>query len=385
MRVLLVLPTLSAGGAEGFIANLCVNLARFSVEVKVFLMAGVRGARGAYLMSQVVAAGCEVIGSEERNIRAPGNLFRLVRLIRTWRPHVVQANLYAAEVLVTLARLFSCGIGAVFARRLTNTNLIGGRSRLVARFLASSFEWSIACSDAVADAYRLTWPDLKMRQISVIRNGCQLSPTVCGEREKLVARRELNVPKTAFVVLHIGRMDGFPLSKSQKAHDVIIKAFARAFGGQGSHILLLVGDGPLLEQLKTLARELSVEEQVRFLGRIAEPWTVYAASDLFFFPSRHEGMPNVLPEAASCGLPVLAADIPEIRSIQPKRGWLLKPVDQVEAFAGGLVEMSSRSSVFRDAAVSAAEEVREEFSMTQCAERYLEYYSQASGLGPSGK
>ena len=73
----------------------------------------------------------------------------------------------------------------------------------------------------------------------------------------------------------------------------------------------IAGDGPQLDALKSLTNELELSDRVTFLGwqSRAELTQWYHRSNLFLFPSRHEGMPNAVLEAMSSGLPVVATRI----------------------------------------------------------------------------
>jgi glycosyltransferase involved in cell wall biosynthesis len=378
MKVLQILPTLSAGGAEGFVTNLGVSLAGLGIEVRFFLMAGVRGERGWVLFSRLKDAGIEVDGAEKHNARSPMNILQLANLIRSWQPDIVQANMYQTEVLLCLSRILILGSGSCYVRRLANTEQVGSRSKTIVRLMPLFFRKTIACSQAVAEAYKdFRGKDCKSELITIPNGGLLLEATTADE-ERSKAREKLGFPEDAFVVVHIGRMfeggNGKGTGSSQKAHDVLIKAFARAFRGNSGHILVLVGDGPLRPELEELARNLGIAEQIRFLGQQPEPWPVLKAADIFCFPSRYEGLPNVLPEAASCGLPVLASDIPEIRNISPGNAWLLKPVNDVASFADGLREIAKHKFEYSQIACKVASQVRERFSMAECARCYMDEY-----------
>ncbi|MBI5823948.1 MAG: glycosyltransferase family 4 protein [Chloroflexi bacterium] len=73
----------------------------------------------------------------------------------------------------------------------------------------------------------------------------------------------------------------------------------------------IAGDGPQMNALKSLARELGLDGRVTFLGwqPREELEKDYHRANLFLFPSRHEGMPNAVLEAMSSGLPVVATRI----------------------------------------------------------------------------
>ncbi|MFO7899520.1 MAG: glycosyltransferase [Planctomycetota bacterium] len=381
MKVLQVVPTLSAGGTEGFVTNLGVHLAARGTDVRFFLLAGARGNRGKVLLGRLHDAGIQVIGARERNIRSPRTVLQLAWLIRSWRPDVLQANLYSAEVVCAAAKLLTLGRTPLFARRLANTELVGRRSRRVVRLMDRLFPLTVACSPAVCEAYRAFMDGTPASTLVVLPNGGLLKECVTNEQEKNRARRRLGIANGAFVTAHIGgyRMAtaGRHLANGQKAHDILLKAFARAFGGDPVQNLLLVGDGPARPEAEALARELGIAEQTRFLGLQPEPWPALMASNVFCFPSRHEGLPNVLPEAASCGLPVVASHIPEIADISPGDAWLLEPVDDVAAFARGLRAVFEQNDIYRERAIRAAPAIRQRFSMDRCAERYREAYDRA--------
>lgn len=383
MKILQVIPSLEAGGAEGFVTNLGVSLAGLGAEVQFFLMAGARGERGQVLVSRLRKAGIKIVGVEEHNVRSPMNIVRLVDLIRSWRPEIVQANMYTAEVLVAITKVFSIGCRARYVRRLAGTEICGYRSPVVVRLMDRFFRRTIACSPAVAQAYRdFTGGNFKS-ELDTISNGGVLQEAVTTTEEKRRSRATLGIGNQAFMVTHIGRMQGggvgTGLESEPKAQDVLLKAFAKAFAGDQNTILVVVGDGLLRSEAEALANSLGIAEQTRFLGQQPEPWLALKAADLFCFPSRYEGSPNVLPEAASCGLPIVTSDIPEIRSLYSGDAWLFKPVDDVEAFAEGLRTVRANLEKFVHCARDAAQEFRVKFSMTACAEKYLQTYESACG------
>ncbi len=114
--------------------------------------------------------------------------------------------------------------------------------------------------------------------------------------------------KKIFNVLSIGRF--VPL----KGFDICIRSFAKFVGSllvdeRKNMKLSLVGKGPLLNELKSLAKELEVAENIEFIEWMPrkELEKVYRLSEVFLFPS-HEGAGMVVPEALSYGIPVLCFD-----------------------------------------------------------------------------
>lgn len=102
------------------------------------------------------------------------------------------------------------------------------------------------------------------------------------------------------------------MQKHLKGQDIIIKAFAE-FSKNKDAELLLVGDGDTRVEFEMLARSLSVDKKVAFLGRKSageEIFKLLDQSHIFVLPSRQEGLPRVVIEAMARGLPCVASDLP---------------------------------------------------------------------------
>ncbi len=104
--------------------------------------------------------------------------------------------------------------------------------------------------------------------------------------------------KSNFKFVTVGR-----LSKEKNTADSI-KAFANVQDKKA--ILEIIGNGPLMEELKGLTAELGVKDRVRFLGHQSNPFQYMINADAFVFSSLNEGFPNVILEAMYCRLPVIS-------------------------------------------------------------------------------
>lgn len=156
-------------------------------------------------------------------------------------------------------------------------------------------------------------------KLHVLRNGVDLERFQPVERE--AARRQLNLPVDRRIILSVG------LLIERKGHHIAIEALSQL----KDHLLVIAGSGPELTSLQRLAKNLGVEDRVRFAGQIPneqlKQW--YSAADILALCSSREGWANVLLESMACGTPVVATSIwgtPEVVSCS-SAGVLMKHRD----------------------------------------------------------
>ncbi len=138
--------------------------------------------------------------------------------------------------------------------------------------------------------------------------------------------------KTSSTILNVGSLT------HQKAHDILLKAFAcmspRFLGWK----LAIVGDGKLRKTLCDQAESLGISDRVDWHGQVRNVYEYYDSADIFVLPSRYEGMPNALLEAMSCGLPAIVSDASPGPLEYVKHGvtGLVAPVDDAPALAAAI-------------------------------------------------
>lgn len=142
-------------------------------------------------------------------------------------------------------------------------------------------------------------------RVSVVTNAIDTSRAAFQEglRERL--RAELNL-RGCIVMGHAG---SFVYAKN---HPYLLQIFAQIKKMEGKNAgrwkLMMAGAGDLMEDVRALAKRLSVEKDVLFLGRRNDMKACYSAMDVFVYPSHYEGLPGVVVEAQAAGLPCLISD-----------------------------------------------------------------------------
>lgn len=137
------------------------------------------------------------------------------------------------------------------------------------------------------------------------------------------ARERLDLPSSGKIILFVGN-----LYKVKGLHD-LLEAFSGLAERYPDTQLVIVGDGPLRSELKKRAREKSIHDRVRFMGR--RPYDEIPlwinASDIVTLSSLSEGLPSVVLEAMGCGKPMVATDVGGISEVlqHQKTGFLVPP------------------------------------------------------------
>ncbi|MBF0392504.1 MAG: glycosyltransferase [Alphaproteobacteria bacterium] len=327
-RVLFVLPHLEAGGVERIVTNLLAHLDRdrFAPGLVLFTRRG-------SLLAEVPAdvAICDLEGRPAR--RLP---FTLARLFG-------EADLvYAGTNAANLASLAACRLmrrppPVVISEHTPPAAYLGDAKMRPLRAMLMRWLYPGAAALAVpvpeigAELCRLL--DLPTLPVVAVPN-----PLV---GEAVPASPPIAAAEGDPVFVSAGRLT------REKGFDILIEAFARLLRDQPLARLTIFGDGPERAALEDLGRRLGVAARLRMPGFVRDPVVSFGKGAIFVLASRREGFGNVLIEALSAGLPVVAADCPvgpRIILDGGRCGLLVKPHDP-EALAQGMRRMATEPSM----------------------------------------
>ena len=132
--------------------------------------------------------------------------------------------------------------------------------------------------------------------VYLLNNAIDLEKYKYDEKIRKEKRKELNINDDTIVIGHIGRF------VEQKNHKFLIDIFNEINKKEKNSILLLAGQGPLMEEIKKKVKELNLENNVMFLGQRNDANELYQAFDVFLLPSLYEGLPVVGVEAQASGV-----------------------------------------------------------------------------------
>lgn len=140
------------------------------------------------------------------------------------------------------------------------------------------------------------------RAFKVVNNGIDIDAFAFSPKARERTRVELGLAPGSLV---LGSVAAFLPAKN---HPFLLNVFAELVRRRPDARLLLVGSGPLEDDVRVLVRHLALEDRVLFLGRRPDVPNLLCAMDRLLLPSLHEGFPLVTIEAQAAGLPCLMSD-----------------------------------------------------------------------------
>ncbi len=222
---------------------------------------------------------------------------------------------------------------------------------------------------AVAEEERQEMIRVVSAKRTVVVPNCIASPAFLSSEQ---ARLELGLSVSSTVVGFVGRMS------QQKAPLSLVEAFAVVRHTHPSAVLVMIGDGPLLDAVKDRVRTLGIKDNIRLTGeRDAAP--LMPAFDIFALPSLYEGMPYVLLEAVHAGLPIVSSRVSGASQlVEPGvNGYLVDPSASAEtvinSFANAISELISNAEQRRRFS-TASIQIAKKFPMQRMIDETLALY-----------
>ena len=290
---------------------------------------------------------------------------KISRLIAGQKVEVIHTHEAHALTAAWLARA-SQRVGVVASRRLAyplHQNRISlARYHSVARV--------VAVSRFVAES--LVASNIEKQRVAVVYDGVEIPPQVSSE-ERARARQRWSVADDQPLLGCVGYL------LPEKGQELLIRAWPQVLAESRMCTLLLAGDGPSRPRLEALARELRVADSVRFAGFVENVSEVYAALDVFLFPSLAEPLGSSLLVALANGLPTVAlarGALPEV--ITDSENGLLVDGPDPAAFAAAVTRILKDPSLAARLSFAARRTIEKHFSSDHMVDETLRVYGQVS-------
>lgn len=296
MKIILLVSSLGAGGAERVATTLCNAWATRGDQVTLVPTYSGRGDCFYELSPDVgLVYLADLVPSRKRSlVNQFVRLKALRRFLAAEQPDVIVSFLTNVNVAVIVASA-GLGIPVVVCERTDPFICPTPLMLKIARLLTYRFADSLVVqTKAVANSFAtVNW---KLRKVQVIPNpipqqllDMQISSNGADERKLLLA---------------MGRLS------EEKQFSVLIKTFSRLAQQHANWVLRIVGEGPLRVALQQQVIDLDLDDRVELPGRTVNIGDELAKADAFVLTSRFEGFPNALLEAMAVGLPCVTFDCP---------------------------------------------------------------------------
>ena len=296
LRILQLIDSLKVGGAEVLLRDLVCHLQETGQHVHV----GFSTPGPLQKSLEEMQVGMTHL---PRFARVDPFLFwGMCRLMLRERPDVVHTHLFKSDFHGRLAARL-CGVPVVVSTAHNNDswaqhyplgNLYGLTTRLADRV--------IAVSEGVRD-FQIQYTHTLPEKIVTIRSGVDVKKFENRREDGQKVRSEFGISPSTPVVGIVGRL------QPQKDHETFLRAVRTILDALPTVRFLIVGDGPLRDELTAQARTLDLLPSVIFCGIRKDIPAVLAAIDLLVFSSRWEGLPVALMEGMAAGKPIVSTDV----------------------------------------------------------------------------
>jgi glycosyltransferase involved in cell wall biosynthesis len=320
-------------------------------------------------------------------------LRRLVTLLRKERPHIVHTHTSKAGILGRIAARQARVPVVIHTPHGHVFHSYEGRVKTQIFIRAEQ-----ACAPLTHRLVALTGSELrehlevgvgKHGRWTTVHSGVDFGPFEAARGLRETVRAELGLREAAFVLGTVGRL--VPV----KGQHYLVEAFARLGAAHPGLHLLMVGDGPLRDDLTAQARALGLTVRpcpeggqppapppgdrpvIHMLGLRHDVPRLLAALDLFVLPSLNEGMGRVLVEAMALELPCVASDVSGIPDVvdDGTTGLLVPPQDS-GALARALATLLHDPDRAREMGRAGRRKAVPEFSVERMVEKLADLYTE---------
>ena len=336
MKAAIILPYFGPGGAEKMAAQLAAGLDRERFTVEVFCIYG-QPLRN-HLEEMVQTAGVTIHFIGKKRGFSPKAVAKLFRALDDFGPDLIHTHQYAC----LYASPWAVARRKPFLHTLHTLPEIENKRalrRIITKFLTARGIMSpVAISRSnqrmVADYY-----GLPLERVAMVHNPVDVKRFASGEKKN----------DGQFRFITAGRFS------PEKNQQMMFRAFASFVDSGNDARLLMLGKGQEEENLKSLARELKIENRIDYAGFVPNVEDYLKTADVFLLSSHYEAQPLCVLEAMAAGLPVISTDVGGVADIVTDNGILVAPGD-TEAMANAMEKlrldenlrktMSSRSAAY---------------------------------------
>lgn len=292
----------------------------------------------------------------------PRNLLRLIQVIRRGGFNLLDSQNIQSKFWANLAAMLSgtalvSTLNSWYANEHGKASRKGGIYTSLELLTNQSLDLYITVSEK--DRESLLEAGIPENMVELIYNAVDVdTSSIPGDPVWL--RKKFNLPADSIICTAVGRL--VPV----KGYDVLVTAVQKISAQVPQLYCLIIGEGECKEELSAQIHTAGLDDRIRLLGYQdrQSAMSILKSSDLFVMPSRYEGTPIALLEAAALARPILASDtggIPEL--VRQEKQALLVPPGEAAALGEGLVRLALDRGYALQLGQNAQERVRSNFNL----------------------
>ncbi len=365
IKVMHILLSLEFGGAEKVVINLVKKLygERFDFSICVLDRVGA--------LRNELNSDIKVVCMDRKNGIDFGLPMRLAKVIKRMAPDIMHMHNPTAFLYGTIAGKMAEARGMIVTQH-GSVSAENPRMRFVTGWLSRLANKSIPVSADIEKYLRNNY-NLKNDKVQTIINGIDDSIYRPNESERIEGRKKFGLEEN-LVIGHVAR---FSAEKDQRN---LLKAFSIVTNKIDNAMLVMVGDGPLKDDLGMLTKELNISDKVLFTGFRSDIPALLNIFDIFVLPSIREGTSLTLIEAMAAGLPVVATGVGgNSNVVDDKKTGLLVPARNAGRFADAVISLCQDPRAREDMGQAGRKRMEENFSLSKMAEKYAKLYTELAG------
>lgn len=359
---MLCITGLAVGGAERQVVDLANRFAELGHEVLILVL------RGEPVLSPSQSVRVITLKMSKSPLSLLNSFLAAKRIVDDYSPDVLHSHMRHANLFCRALRLF------VPIRKLISTSHTsndGGRLWMALyRATDGLSEVTTTVSYAAANVFS-KFKASAAGKLHVVYNGIDTEKFQFSAEARSSLRSSLSIESGKPLVVSIGRLT------EAKDYPTLLKAFHLVLQRFDAE-LCIVGDGPLMEQLKSLTKALGIASHVHFLGLRGDIPQLLSATDLFVLSSAWEGFGLVVAEAMACKRPVVATAADGVCEVVGDCAQLV-PVGDMRALAEGMCD-ALNATPEQNAILTERGRLRvmENFSLDISVKRWLDIYESES-------
>lgn len=222
-------------------------------------------------------------------------MLKLAKLLKKGKYDVIHIHGNSATMAVETMAAALAGVKVRIAHSHSSSCTHMKIHKILYPFFCMSYTHGFACGEAAGK-----WL-FRKDKFTVLNNAVDLGKYMFEEENRNKLRDELRL-EDCFVIGHVGNFS------PEKNHLFLLDVFAKVVENNSKTKLLLIGDGPLNEQIQEKIKGLGLEQHVILTGFVSNVDEYIQAMDAFVLPSVYEGFCVALLEAMASGLPCAVSD-----------------------------------------------------------------------------